>query len=346
MTRSIRILQLAVLSISLLTLACTSREQETEDAAIVTKVTFGSCSRQDIDHQLWSEISSQTPDLFIWAGDNIYGDTEDMEVMKAKYDEQKNRASYQELLQTTNVIGVWDDHDYGVNDGGVEYPMKDQSKALMLDFLDAPTSDPRRTRTGAYGSYDYGDDLKVILLDTRYFRDPLKKGSVDGKWINVPADGTILGEEQWKWLEKELGSSTARINLIVSSIQVLAEEHVYEKWANFPKERDRLLNMIASSKAKGVLLLSGDRHIAEFSSQEVEGLPYPLIDFTASGLTHTWSDKEQTEPNQYRVGKLIRELNYGMLEFDWQPESVSVALSIRGHNGAVYETHSITYPDN
>jgi len=72
----------------------------------------------------------------------------------------------------------------------------------MLDFLDVPASDPVRTQEGAYSSHVYGpkgQQVKVLLLDGRYFRDPLKKNGKD----NVPdPSGDILGEAQWKWLEK------------------------------------------------------------------------------------------------------------------------------------------------
>ena len=328
--------------IALTFFSCQPIEHETP----LTTITFGSCSRQDIDNQLWDEIVRQNPDLWIWGGDNIYGDTEDMELMKAKYDEQKNRDSYQRLLAAVpNVIGIWDDHDYGINDGGREFARKDESKDLMLEFLDAEKNDPRWSRKGGYGSYTYGPEgqrVKAILLDTRYFRDPLKKDTVDGRRINVPAEGTILGEEQWSWLENELRTTDAQINLIMSSIQVIAKDHIYEKWANFPQERERLLKLIGSINPPGVIFLSGDRHIAEFSMLSVDGLSYPLIDFTSSGLTHTWSMKEE-EFNELRVARQIMELNYGLIELEWGESSVTAHLSIRGHEGKVYENYKISF---
>lgn len=51
--------------------------------------------------------------------------------------------------------------------------------------------------------------IQVILLDTRYHRDPLR------------SDGTMLGETQWRWFEHELQNSDAQIHIIGSSIQVL-----------------------------------------------------------------------------------------------------------------------------
>ena len=41
------------------------------------------------------------------------------------------------------IIGTWDDHDYGLNDAGKEYDGKDFSQQLMLDFLDEPSDSLR-----------------------------------------------------------------------------------------------------------------------------------------------------------------------------------------------------------
>ena len=162
----------------------------------ITTIAFGSCSDQKRPQPLWDDIVAQKAQLWIWIGDNIYGDTENMDTLRAKYDLQKSNPIYQQLRQSTSVIGVWDDHDYGVNDGGKEYPQRKQSQQLMLDFLDVPATSPLRKQEGAYSSHTYGPKgqrVKVILLDGRYFRDPLKK---EGK-VNVPdPSGDMLGETQ------------------------------------------------------------------------------------------------------------------------------------------------------
>lgn len=52
--------------------------------------------------------------------------------------------------------------------------------------------------------------LQVIVLDTRYHRDPLR------------SDGSILGDTQWDWLENELSGPRSEITIIGSSVQVSA----------------------------------------------------------------------------------------------------------------------------
>lgn len=166
--------------------------------------------------QLWKEVTKTNPDLWIWLGDNIYADTEDMNVMRDKYDLQKSHPDYQSLIKNTDVIGIWDDHDYGGNDFGKEYPMKDESKEEMFRFLDVSSEHPSINRKGAYQSYTYhagSNRLKIILLDARYFRDSL---NIDENDWNIPnKTGDILGADQWAWFEKQLQEESVDLSLLV-----------------------------------------------------------------------------------------------------------------------------------
>lgn len=307
----------------------------------ITTIAFGSCSDQKRPQPLWDDIVAQKPDIWIWLGDNIYGDSESMDTLRAKYALQKSNPVYQQLRQSTSIIGVWDDHDYGVNDGGKEYPKRRESQQVMLDFLDVPTNSPLRKQEGAYSSHTYGPKgqrVKVILLDARYFRDPLKKENKQ----NVPdPSGDMLGEAQWKWLEQQLTNSDADIHIIGSGVQVLPEEHVYEKWANFPTARQRLLNLVAKTKPKGALFISGDRHMAEVSKVSVPGLPYDLFDITSSGLTHV--SAPHVEANRHRVGEMVTKLNYGLITIDWTAKPLMATVRINGDDKATYLTQEITF---
>ncbi len=319
----------------------------------ITTIAFGSCSQQESKNQLWEEVIAENPVVWIWGGDNIYGDSPILDTLIRKYKTQKNHPGYQKLINNTIVTGTWDDHDYGVNDGGKEFAIKRESQQAFLDFMDVPQEDKRRKQEGVYSSLEIGEKdrkIKIINLDTRYHRDTLiREYYFDSltqrqRYIYLPnPTGDILGEAQWTWLENELTNSTTSINIINSSIQVLSEEHRYEKWANFPAARERLLDVIVKSKAKGVLIISGDRHIAEFSKLNLAGLPYPLYDFTASGLTHTWTGAAN-ENNKHRVGNLIAQLNYGLITIEWSATGVRLDLQIKGKDRTVYQTEKISFP--
>jgi alkaline phosphatase D len=308
-------------------------------------IAFGSCNRQDEAQPLWDAIIEEKPDLFLWGGDNIYADTDDMSELEAQYHKQKKHPEYQRLIRTTPVLGTWDDHDYGKNDAGKEWEYKMESQQLLLDFLGVKKDDPRRKRKGVYHSETFtekGKLIKVIVLDTRYFRSPLQKSKEKGKRYTPNGNGTILGKEQWEWLERELKNNTADYTVILSSIQVLSGEHGFETWGNFPAEIEKLENLLQDSEAENVIVLSGDRHISEFSQKKIEGLDDPLVDFTSSGMTHAYSDFNG-EPNQYRIGEVVSDLSFGLLKFDFATGNVK--MEMRGPGNKLQQEYWVNYKD-
>ena len=300
----------------------------------LSRIAFGSCNKVDKPQPLWEAILQSAPQLWIWTGDIIYADTEDMALMQRKYAQQKMQSGYQRLLATCPVIGVWDDHDYGRNNAGKAYPAKQRSQQLLLDFLDEPPDSPRRQQRGVYSSYTYGppgQQIKIILLDTRYHRD------------RPGPDGDLLGEEQWQWLEQEFTGSPAQLHLIVSSIQVLAKEHRYEKWHDFPRSRVKLFSLIGKHQVRGVMFISGDRHIGEISRMTSPQVGYPLYEITASGLTHSWRSFKG-EPNALRVGTVYTDLHYGFLVIDWHASPVTVELQLRDRHNEVQRRETLRLP--
>ena len=302
-------------------------------------IAFGSCNKHNVNNLLWDDILAARPQIWIWGGDNIYADTDDVEIIKSFYNAQNQVKGYKKLRSQVEVIGCWDDHDYGLNDGGVEWNAKEGSQQAFLDFMDVPGSSPRRLQEGIYTAHNYElvqrpGKIKVIVLDTRYFRTSLTPDP-SGKKRYLPneyGEGTILGETQWGWLRKELTNSPADFNIIISSIQFLSDKHGYEAWGNFPHEVDRLKKLIVESQARGVFILSGDRHISEFSKLELEGLPYPLIDFTSSSLTNPFREFSG-ESNPYRLGEVIFTENFGLVKFNM--ESKKIRFQIIGDGGTI-----------
>lgn len=308
--------------------------------AVPTRIAFGSCAHQNKPQPVLSRVVEQSPDLFIYLGDNIYGDSRNIEVLRAKYAKLAAKPEFQLLREKVGVLSIWDDHDYGENDAGKEYPLHQESRELFFDFWKVPADSPRRTHEGIYGTHLFqsnGHTLQIILLDTRSFRSPLKRNpfikSADSKFKNdyqpdLDPTKTILGETQWKWLEEQL-RIPADIRVIASSIQFGHEYNGYESWTNLPLDQERMVETIRRTKASGVLFLSGDVHWAEISRRDFPGL-YPLYDVTASGITETWP---KIEPNQFRVGNAVPENHFGMLEFDWSGAAPQVTLSIINHLG-------------
>ena len=308
-------------------------------------IAFGSCNRQTFENKLWQPILDNNPDVWIWGGDVIYSDTDNMDLMRDHYNQQMQQDGYKEFVDKIKIMGTWDDHDYGLNDGGEEFTAKKDSQQLFLDFIGVPENDDRRNREGVYHSETLSTEegkIKIIVLDTRYFRTALTPSeSPDRRYDpNSYGDGTILGEDQWKWLETELTTSEANFNVVMSSIQFLSQEHGFEAWGNMPHEIDRFKALIKSTKANNVILISGDRHISEFSKTNIEELPYPLIDFTSSGMTHSYESFDG-EANQYRVGDVVSNLSFGLLKFNF--DKGTVVMEMRGIDNVLQQVLTQSY---
>ncbi len=309
-----------------------------------TTIAFGSCASQHMPQPIWHDIAKHQPDVFLFIGDNQYADikVEDgKEVYAPVADPKRFAEAYQELNEVEAFtafrkrvpifMGTWDDHDYGANDAGKDYPLKMQSQAAFLDFFEFAKDDPIRKQAGIYHSRiveQAGARLQIIMLDTRYHlgeRLENPKGRPQGKGPYLPqtdATKSILGEEQWLWLEGEL-KKPADIRFIVSSIQVVAFEHSWEAWGAMPRERKRLYDLIARTKANGVMFLSGDRHLMEISKdtgQLGHSVPYPLWDFTSSGLTQSF--REVDEHNSFRQGTVVRDTHYGVVTVNWDRKNM------------------------
>lgn len=310
-----------------------------------TIIAFGSCVHQDRPQPIWQAVLADDPEVFVFLGDNIYGDSEDPAVLQAKYEQLGAVDGFQRLREQADVVAIWDDHDYGVNDGGIEYPSKEVSRQVMLDFWNEPADSERRSRPdGIYTSYEYGVDgqkVQLILLDLRWNRtrlveieDAAKRearlarnmGPYDA---NLSATATMLGEAQWQWLQQQL-QLDVDLRIIGSSIQLLADFTGWESWANFPADRQRFFELLQASPAVPTVVISGDTHWSEFSRIDDAGLPFALVEMTSSGLTEEW---HAISPNRHRVGDAFAVANYGVLDIDWSTGTPVLDMSIRDEQG-------------
>lgn len=312
--------------------------------ALAYTIAFGSSSNQGAAQPILSLAARHKPGLFIFLGDNIYGDTYDMDALQACYTRLAARPEFQELLDSVQAVATWDDHDYGWSSAGRAYPFKEESKKIFLDFWQVPPQDARRQREGIYTSYFYEGNwkvLQVILLDTRTFRDGLRP--YEGQelkhirfpyslnyWPHETKDSTLLGEAQWEWLEEQL-SIPADIRIIASSTQFGISYNGFEAWANFPHERERMVELIKKAKANGVVFISGGGHYAELSALRRKDC-YTLYDFTSGGIAST---QGFSTPNLNRIEGPVMENNFGLIEISWEKKWAELTFKAIDADGAL-----------
>jgi alkaline phosphatase D len=328
--------------------ACSAPAPDQPPDDSVDRIAFGSCAFQWQEQPIFRAVMAADPDLYISLGDAIYGDFDGEKVfdvtpesLRAEWADLAASPDWQALRAQVPVMATWDNHDYGHHSAGAEFPLKEESKQIFLDFFGEPAGSERRRRVGIYDAAVLGPRgrrVQVILLDTRTFKSlpllaerPEGAGGSLGKYApNEDPEATLLGQAQWSWLEDQL-RRPAEVRLICSSGQVVADQKGMDEWGNYPRERRRLFELIGAAGAEGILLLSGNVHFAEVSRTD-EG-PYPLHDFTSSGLTHV--DEEYARaPNRFRVAGPFAQPHFGLVEIDWEarpsPRLTLRALDVSG----------------
>lgn len=221
----------------------------------LTRLTFGSCHKRKYEFpEVWQKIQEQDSQVWLWLGDSVYPPMRKIApvtVLEEEYLALQQSPGYAKLMETVPYIfGTWDDHDYGGNDMGKDMPQKEERRDAFWKFLGHPPAGKKENREGVYHSISFGGaprKVKLIVLDTRTYRDdhcgvpslathiPLGAGiACATRWIAAglgsffcrQRKATFLGEEQWKWLERELTDTDASVHIIASSVQVLSTNPV------------------------------------------------------------------------------------------------------------------------
>ena len=279
------------------------------------KIALGSCLHQDHPAPIWDAVKDNNIDSFFFLGDNIYGDVPSGLPWKLKRSYDKQKKVLPSWLMSKQIHMIWDDHDYGKNDGGGSYRFKEYAQDLYIDFWDIPDNDPRANREGIYYQQLQNiNGLRVLFvgLDTRYFRSNIKEKD-DVYLPNLETEATFLGDEQWEWLTDTLKQEHDLL-IMASSIQVLATEHRFEKWSNIPSERNKLLTLLESLDSR-VIVVSGDRHRAGLYQYN------DITEITASSLNRpTYSE----ETDSLLLGKTYTENNFGLISIEKDLVEISV----------------------
>ena len=279
------------------------------------KIALGSCLHQDHPAPIWDAVKDNNIDSFFFLGDNIYGDVPSGLPWKLKRSYDKQKKVLPSWLMSKQIHVIWDDHDYGKNDGGGSYRFKEYAQDLYIDFWDIPDNDPRANREGIYYQQLQNiNGLRVLFvgLDTRYFRSNIKEKD-DVYLPNLEPEATFLGDKQWEWLKDTLKKEHDLL-ILASSIQVLATEHRFEKWSNIPSERNKLLTLLESLDSR-VIVVSGDRHRAGLYQYN------DITEITASSLNRpTYSE----ETDSLLLGKTYTENNFGLISIQKDIVEISV----------------------
>ena len=275
------------------------------------------------DHEIFNAIADKRPDLMVWLGDNIYLREPDWGTRSGylhRYTHTRSAPELQRLLRSTHHYAIWDDHDFGPNDADGSFV----NSALAREMFDLFWPNPTCGVPGVAGTttaFSHAD-ADFFLMDDRTFRVP---GDLK---TSAPA---LLGNAQLDWLIRALKYSDATFKLVAIGNQVLNPAAIFENYATIGAERAELLRRIEEEGIRGVVFLTGDRHLTELCAMPLKD-GRTLYDLTVSSLTA--GTYKATEPNDLLVaGTVVEENNFATLRFAGAKDQRTMTISVFDASG-------------
>lgn len=282
------------------------------------------------ESDIFNRMADLSPDMMLWLGDNVYLREPDWNTWSGfvhRYSHTRSEDRLQRFLATCPHYAIWDDHDFGPNDANGSFIHKDWSLDAFKLFWGNPSYGlPHLPSINTQFRFH---DVEFFLLDNRYYR-------VDHQLET--ADAQILGDEQIDWLIQALKYSKASFKIIAIGGQVLNSAALYENYANYPEEREKLLSRLAAEELHNVIFLTGDRHHTELSRMERDGVVFH--DLTVSPLTSGSYPNE--EENLFRIdGTKYTNRNFAALNFSGKRKERTLEMVVYSEEGEPIWTRQI-----
>jgi len=285
---------------------------------------------------IFYRMKKKKSDFMVWLGDDVYYLGKNYRSYDGMFDlnvrVRKGFKKYRDFLGSQPSYAIWDDHDYGPNDCGREYALKDSSLKVFKGMW--PNTYPTGEKfKGNYFNFRYYD-AEFFMTDDRYYRD-----------ASGDSSGDFFGETQLIWLKNKLLMSDAAFKFVAIGSQVLNDNNFGESYADYSRERKELLDFISKNNIKGVVFLTGDKHYSELSKREWNG--YPFYDFTCSPLTFPPLPRRLLGAyhNSYRVKHFdYPRRNFGRISFNGAAGNRNMKIEIFGRGG--YKKREIVLNEN
>ena len=283
-------------------------------------------------------MAGKRAEVMLWLGDNTYlreVDWGSWTGILRRWTHTRSLPALQPLLAASANYGIWDDHEFGPNDADRGLWNKDQTRAAFELFFRNPSTGVPSAPEGITSQFAWGD-VEVFMLDDRWFRAPDRRKT---------GDRPYLGEAQLQWLIDALSTSRATFRVVAFGGQVANPAAVFENYATYPAERQKLLEALAAEKIPGVMFLSVDRHHTELTRLDRAGT-YPLYDLTISPLSAGVSAPPADEQNTGRVeGTLVNALNFGSLTFSGPRTARVLTMKVFDSSGKELWSRAVTAQD-
>jgi len=286
---------------------------------------------------VWSEIDELEVDALCLAGDTPYIDSKDLKTIRRKHRAFLQTKELAAIAKDTSILGNWDDHDFGLNNGNGKNFAAHKSKTRQV-FLEYRAHDQYGDGKGGgvYHKTDHGA-IEIFHLDPRWYSQTASS-PVD------PSQTTCFGKEQWDWLLKSLKESKAPFK-VLSMGGIWQDKRSWETDDMFTYwyERDALFDFIKKEKISGVVLHGGDIHVSRYLMHPMR-LGYNLHDFIMSpGHKHTIKSLDIYHPSY--EWSLLDGQQFLTMTADTTKKVPSLTVQYRQKNGKIAHEVNISYDE-
>ena len=268
---------------------------------------------RDLQAKMWRDVQAQRPDLLLLIGDNVYADARAGQkippeeitpgLIWTRYVETWLTLELFRMKRLIPSVAIWDDHDYGINNGNRTFRYRSEALAIFDAFY---------SQEAMRGSLERGPGIarvfkawgqQFLLLDNRSFRSP--KGE---------KPQTHFGREQADWTLEKL-RAFAGPSILVSGDQWFGSYHTFESYeGDHPDDFSEFISRIRATGRK-VFFVSGDRHLTELMRVSEETLGYQTYEFTSSAIhAKVYPSQWKEIPNPRQIEGEANVQNYGIVE--------------------------------
>ena len=276
---------------------------------------FGSCSKDPDTQPIFDTIAARDPQLFLFVGDNHYGNTADLGAQRQNYRLMRDVPERARFLDAVPVLATWDDHDFVGNNTDASDPGGDLALQAFREYWTNP-------------SYGFEDTSAAA---TRHVAGPAEFFLVDDRSFRGTED-SLLGTEQTAWLLEALSESTSPFKFVVCGSQFTSEGSS-DSWAAFDAARESLHAELDARGITGVVFLSGDIHRSELRLDPGTRVP----EWTSSPLANSNSSCQ----DESQLACFDDGVSFVFVEVDASLEDPQATASIIALDGSIQASHTV-----
>jgi len=301
------------------------------DSAPRARLAFASCAHEGRfpGQPAWGAMNAAGAEVVVLLGDTPYIDSTDLAVQRRRYREFYAQPDLAALLETTPFHATWDDHDFGLDDTDGRLEGKQDSRRAFIEYHPGSNYGRAATSAGIYSSFRRGP-VEVFLLDTRWFAGT-------GPSFADASLPTLLGAEQWTWLQKNLVASTAPFKIIASGMvwNGAVRPGKTDHWMTYAHEREALFRFLGEHDIGGVVLMGGDIHRSRalrYPTKELCG--YELTELITSPVANTVIASANA-PSPYLLHDVGHEQTFLLIAADTSVEPATLVARCMDEQGQV-----------